>query len=79
MNGHRHDFGHEFVSESVSKADSDTHTRFFGTSDTVMTSDMEKVNSDEGSGTDMDIDSEVESDTDSVLGKFLTSDSDTRF
>ena len=49
MNGHGHDFGHEFVSESVSvyEADSDTETRYFGTSDTesdtnknrVMTSD----------------------------------------
>ena len=41
MNGH--DFGHEFVSESVSKAESDTDTRFVGTSatemDRVMTSD----------------------------------------
>ena len=41
MNGH--DFGHELMSESVSEADSDTDTRFFGTSDTdigsVMTSD----------------------------------------
>ena len=38
-----HDFGHEFVSESVSEADLDT--RFFGTSDTdsgkVMTSDTD--------------------------------------
>ena len=49
MNGHGHDFGHEFVSESVSvyEADSNTETRYFGTSDTesdtnknrVMTSD----------------------------------------
>ena len=36
MNGHGHDFGHEFVSESVSvyEADSNTETRYFGTSDT---------------------------------------------
>ena len=41
MNGHGHEFGHEFVSE----ADSDTGTRFFGSSDTdsdkVMTSDTD--------------------------------------
>ena len=39
MNGHGHHFGHEFVSESVSKADSDEDTRFYGTSDTDTTSD----------------------------------------
>ena len=29
MNGHEHDFGHEFVSESVFEADSDTDTTIF--------------------------------------------------
>ena len=28
MNGHGHDFGHEFVTESVPEADSDTEKRF---------------------------------------------------
>ena len=47
MNGHV--FGHEFVSESVSEADSDT--TFFGTSDTD--SDMNRVmTSDTDSGSD---------------------------
>ena len=36
MSGHGHDFGHEFVS----KADSDTETRFFGNSDTDSGTDM---------------------------------------
>ena len=40
MNGHGHDFGHEFVSESVSKADSDT--RFFGS---LEISDTDKLRS----------------------------------
>ena len=31
MNGHGHDFGHEFVSKSMSEADSDTDTTIFGT------------------------------------------------
>ena len=51
MNGHGHDFGHEFVSE----ADSDTDTRFFGTSDT------DKV---------MASDSDMTSDTTSDMGKW---------
>ena len=36
-----HDFGHEFVSQSVFEADSDT--RFFGTSDTDSERDIDKV------------------------------------
>ena len=39
MNGHGHDFGHE----SVSEADSDTDTRFFGTSNTDSDTDMGRV------------------------------------
>ena len=34
MNGHGHDFGHEFVS------DADSDTRFFGTSDTDLDTNM---------------------------------------
>ena len=31
LGGHGQEFGHELVSESVSEADSDSDTRFFGT------------------------------------------------
>ena len=48
MHGHGHDFRHEFVSESVFEADSDTDTRFFWTLDAD--SDLDKVmTSDTGS------------------------------
>ena len=43
MNGHGHDFEHEFVSESVFEADSDTDTIFFGTSDTDSDMESDKV------------------------------------
>ena len=49
MNGHGHEFGHEFRSESMTEVDSDTDMRFFGTSHT----DMDKVmTSDTGSSSD---------------------------
>ena len=45
INGHGYDFGHEFVTESMSEADSDTDTTFSETSDTNsgkgMTSDAD--------------------------------------
>ena len=40
MGGHGQDFGHEFVSESVSEADTDKDRGFFGTSDTDSDTDM---------------------------------------
>ena len=69
MNGHEHDIGHEFVSESVSEADSDTGffltrenfnfgsesgTRFLRTSDTDSDMESDKVTtSDTGMSEDL--------------------------
>ena len=63
MNGHGHDFGHEFVSEA------DTDTRFFGTSDTDSDTDMGRVMI-------SDTDSGMDSDKVMTLGTDTTSDTD---